>query len=57
MPGRNAMTSGAAFYDYFKGNCPNCPKAHAHAYNESSGADLWTYGADAQCDYTLTFCP
>ncbi|KXN89702.1 Pathogenesis-related protein 5 [Leucoagaricus sp. SymC.cos] len=46
--------SGVAFYGFFKGSCPN---SYAYAFDESSGSALWTCGADAQPDYTLTFCP
>ncbi|KAI0772744.1 Osmotin thaumatin-like protein [Trametes elegans] len=46
--------SGVAYYDYFKGNCPN---AYAYAYDESSGTALWTCDSGLQADYTVTFCP
>ncbi|KZT19042.1 thaumatin-like protein [Neolentinus lepideus HHB14362 ss-1] len=46
--------SGVADYSYFKDNCPN---SYVYAYDESSGAALWTCNATLNADYTLTFCP
>ncbi|KAI0776235.1 thaumatin [Trametes elegans] len=46
--------TGIAFYDYFKGNCPN---SYAYAYDESSGTALFTCDAGLAADYTVTFCP
>lgn len=45
---------GVAFYDYFKGNCPN---SYVYAFDESSGTALWTCDSGLKADYTLTFCP
>jgi hypothetical protein len=50
----SAMNQGVAFYDYFKGNCPN---AYAYAFDESSGTALWACDSGLNADYTLTFCP
>ncbi|KAH6904844.1 thaumatin-like protein [Coprinopsis sp. MPI-PUGE-AT-0042] len=46
--------SGVAYYDYFKGRCPN---SYAYAYDESSGNALFTCPASSFADYTITFCP
>ncbi|KAG8716838.1 hypothetical protein FRC08_008712 [Ceratobasidium sp. 394] len=47
-------SSNVAYYDFFKGNCPN---AYAYAFDEGSGTALWTCAGSNQADYTLTFCP
>ncbi|KAJ3546293.1 hypothetical protein NMY22_g2115 [Coprinellus aureogranulatus] len=47
-------SSGVAFYDYFKSNCP---KTYAYAYDESSGTSLFHCPAGIQANYTITFCP
>jgi hypothetical protein len=50
----STVNQGVAFYDYFKGNCPN---AYAYAFDESSGTALWTCDSGLNANYTLTFCP
>ncbi|TFK67125.1 hypothetical protein BDN72DRAFT_771145, partial [Pluteus cervinus] len=45
--------SGVAYYNYFKGNCPN---AYAYAFDES-GTASWNCPSGNKADYTLTFCP
>jgi len=47
-------TSGVAYYDYFK---HNCPRSYAYAYDESSDTALWTCNSSLNADYTVTFCP
>lgn len=47
-------SSGVAYYDYFKGNCPN---SYAYAFDEPSGDALFTCDSNLAADYTLTFCP
>ncbi|KAI4524243.1 Osmotin, thaumatin-like protein [Schizophyllum commune Loenen D] len=47
-------SSGVAYYDYFKGNCPD---SYAYAYDESSGTALFTCDSSLNADYTLVFCP
>lgn len=47
-------SSNVAYYDFFKGNCPN---AWAYAFDEQSGTALKTCSGANQADYTLTFCP
>ncbi|TFK74776.1 thaumatin-like protein [Pluteus cervinus] len=46
--------SGVAYYDYFKGHCPN---AYAYAFDEGSGTALWNCPSGNRAHYTLTFCP
>jgi len=47
-------SSNVAYYDYFKGRCPN---SWAYTFDESSGNALKTCIGSSQADYTLTFCP
>lgn len=47
-------SSGVAFYDFFKGNCPN---SWAYTFDESSGNALKTCSGANKADYILTFCP
>ncbi|KAF8603581.1 thaumatin-like protein [Ceratobasidium sp. AG-I] len=47
-------SSGVAYYDYFKGRCPN---SWAYTFDEPSGNALKTCSGQHQADYTLTFCP
>ncbi|EKM78444.1 hypothetical protein AGABI1DRAFT_114724 [Agaricus bisporus var. burnettii JB137-S8] len=45
-------SSGVAFYDYFKSNCP---KSYAYAYDDATS--LFSCASNLHADYTVTFCP
>ncbi|EIW57351.1 Osmotin thaumatin-like protein [Trametes versicolor FP-101664 SS1] len=45
-------SSGVAYYEHFKGNCPN---AYAYAYDDATA--LFSCDSALQTDYTITFCP